>query len=235
MVSNYLLLHIHQRLKEIFGTSEDITFSGISILAFGDFYQLPQMNARPVCGKYKDHLLNVAPLWKLFKIGELTEVMRQTGDSVFIDLSNAVRIGKITHHGETLLKSKFIMKDGPDYPTDSIHIWAENDPVQKHNIFMLNNIEFPHYPLNATDILPKNVKNSFIEKALDRSEIQTGDLARTRLLKVNARVMLTCNIDIPDKLTNGQIELFLTSKLIESKYFLWYISNLMMKLLVGNK
>ena len=205
MVSNYLLLHIHQRLKEIFGTSEDIPFSGISILAFGDFYQLPPINARPVYGEYKDPLLNIAPLWRLFKMGELTEVMRQKGDTVFIDLLNAVRVGKITHDDETLLQSKFIMKNDPNYPTDAIHIWAENDPVLKHNTFMLNNIEFPLYTLNATDILPKNVKSTLIERALDRSQMQTGGLARSLLLKVNSRVMLTNNIDIPEKLTNGQI------------------------------
>ena len=39
MVSNYML-------NEIFGKSEDILFSGISILAFGDFYQLPPIDAR---------------------------------------------------------------------------------------------------------------------------------------------------------------------------------------------
>jgi len=40
MVSNKLLLHIHQRLVEIFGCSEEKLFAGISIIACGDFYQL---------------------------------------------------------------------------------------------------------------------------------------------------------------------------------------------------
>ena len=122
MVSNYLLLHIHQRLKEIFGTSEDISFSAISILAFGDFYQLTPINSRPVYGEYKDALLNIAPLWRLFKMGELTEVMPQKSDTVFIDLLNVVRVGTITHNDETLLQSKFIMKNDPNYQTDVIHI-----------------------------------------------------------------------------------------------------------------
>ena len=30
------------------------------------------------------------------------------------------------------------MKNDPNYPTDSIHILAENDPGFKHNTFMLN-------------------------------------------------------------------------------------------------
>ena len=41
MISNTLLLHIHQRLIEILGTSEDLPFAELSIIAFGDLYQLP--------------------------------------------------------------------------------------------------------------------------------------------------------------------------------------------------
>ena len=41
MVSNLLLLYIHQRLVEVFGSSSDLPFAGISIIVFGDFYQLP--------------------------------------------------------------------------------------------------------------------------------------------------------------------------------------------------
>ena len=41
MVSNKLLLNVHQRFVEIFGCSPDISFAGISVIACGDFYQLP--------------------------------------------------------------------------------------------------------------------------------------------------------------------------------------------------
>ena len=41
MVGNTTLLHIHQRLKEIFGTSSATLLAGISIVAVGDLYQLP--------------------------------------------------------------------------------------------------------------------------------------------------------------------------------------------------
>ena len=75
MVSNHLLLHIHQRLNEIFGT-EDLPFAGLSIIALGDLYQLPTINQRPIYAEYKDAFLNISPLWRLFKIAELIEVMR---------------------------------------------------------------------------------------------------------------------------------------------------------------
>lgn len=41
MLVNTALLHINQRLKEIFGTSNSQLFAGISILGVGDLYQLP--------------------------------------------------------------------------------------------------------------------------------------------------------------------------------------------------
>ena len=41
MVGNTTLLHIHQRLKEIFGTLSLQLFAGISIIAVGDLCQLP--------------------------------------------------------------------------------------------------------------------------------------------------------------------------------------------------
>ena len=41
MVGNTTLLHIHQRLKEIFGCSSAKLFAGISIITVGDLYQFP--------------------------------------------------------------------------------------------------------------------------------------------------------------------------------------------------
>ena len=40
---------------------------------------------------------------------------------------------------------------------------------------------------------------------LDRNQSETGGLASMLQIKVNARIMLTVNIDISDRLINGQI------------------------------
>ena len=42
MVGNITLLHIHQRLKENFGTSNSQMFAGISIIVVGDMYHYHQ-------------------------------------------------------------------------------------------------------------------------------------------------------------------------------------------------
>ena len=114
-------------------------------------------------------------------------------------------MGDIDGDDEKLLKSKFVMKEDQIYPHQAIHIWAENAPVNQHNAVMLSNVNNQLFCLNAIDILPKNVQMSVITKTLNRSQMETGGLARSLELKVDARVMLTSNIDVGDKLSNGQI------------------------------
>ena len=45
MVSNDLLLHIHLRLTEIFASKGNFSFAGITVIAVGDFLQLPSVKA----------------------------------------------------------------------------------------------------------------------------------------------------------------------------------------------
>jgi hypothetical protein len=59
MVSNMGLLHIHQRLKEIFCTPSSEIFAGISILAVGDFYQLPPIRSATAFSNYKNDAFNL--------------------------------------------------------------------------------------------------------------------------------------------------------------------------------
>ena len=75
MVSNLTLLYIHLRLIEIFGCSDNVPFAGITVIAVGDFYQLPLVQQQTVYAEYKDAWQNLVHLWKLFKIAELCEVI----------------------------------------------------------------------------------------------------------------------------------------------------------------
>ena len=51
MVGNTTLLHIHQRLKDIFSTSSSLLFAGIAIIVVGDLCQLPPIRKRFVFQK----------------------------------------------------------------------------------------------------------------------------------------------------------------------------------------
>jgi len=109
MVSNKMLLHIHQRLLDIFGYSGNYMqpFAGITMIVVGDFFQLPPVLAKSVYENYYDEMYNIYHLWRLFKMYELTEVMRQRGDVTLIDLLNNVRIGKLEEGDIEILKGRF--------------------------------------------------------------------------------------------------------------------------------
>ena len=85
-----MLQLVNQRLNQILQPhSRDIAFANISVIAFGDFYQLA-----PVQGS---SLLSYDPgaladnLWALFAKHELQEVMRQKDDKAFAHMLNRIR------------------------------------------------------------------------------------------------------------------------------------------------
>ena len=65
-----------------------------------------------------------------------------------------------------------------------------------------NNLLHTHI---AIDEIPKNVSKELADKVIQQSQSQTSGLAKVLKLKVDARVMLTVNVDIADRLINGQI------------------------------
>ena len=80
MVSDKLLKDVHLRLCEISGVSTQIPFAGKTVIAVGDFFQLPPVMGKPVfCAS--GFVENLLKLWDNFKIAELTEIMRQQGDN----------------------------------------------------------------------------------------------------------------------------------------------------------
>ena len=121
MVSNKFLLNVHQRLVEIFGCSPHITFAGISVIACGDFYQLPPIQQRPAYAKF-DVILNICHCWRLFKIAELTEVMRERGNQELIMLLNNIRTVNITENDEKTLKLKSIEKSDHNHCKEAFRI-----------------------------------------------------------------------------------------------------------------
>ena len=88
MVGNTTLLHIHQRLKEIFGTSSTKLFAGISMIAVGDLYQLPPIKKKAVFDSCEIEFHNLCHPRSVLTMIELTEIMRQKNDTAFTELLN---------------------------------------------------------------------------------------------------------------------------------------------------
>ena len=108
MVSNTGLLQIHQRLKEIFVKPNSELFAGLSILAVGDFFQLPPIRSATAFSSYKNEAFNLCRPWHVFKMVELTEIMRQRDDIAFTQLLNRLRTGLHTDDDIKCIQSRAI-------------------------------------------------------------------------------------------------------------------------------
>ena len=190
---------------EIFGCSENVPFAGITVIAVGDFCQLPPVQQRTVYAEYRDAWQNLVHLWKLFKLAELCEVMRQRGDSNLIDLLNKVRTASLEENDEIILRSRIYHRMMTAILLMLFTFLQRISLVKSITAPCLNSNGNFVCTIPAIDVLPKNVSRDVIEKVLNRNQSETGGLARILEIKINARVMLTVNIDMADRLINGQI------------------------------
>ena len=209
MVSSDLWTDIDSKLGEIFMMFPEKAFAGLSVMNAADLLQLPPLRGKLILSQFSDkdsikHLLGLQ-LWHLFQYAELTEVVRQN-DQLFIDLLNKVRVGNIDDDLEKLLKAKFMHESDENYPIDALHMYAKNEPAMKRNEAVLNNLPGELYTIGADDKIPDNCKYqlTLIEAAQNQKPTNTGGLAKLLKLKIREKVMLTVNIDIPDRLINGQ-------------------------------
>lgn len=205
MVANTTLLHIHQRLKEIFNTPNSELFAGIIFIAVGDLYQLPPIRKRAVFENFKNDTFNLCHPWNAFKMIELTEIMRQKDDKPFTELLNRIRSGTQTEADIQCIQSRSITHSDSNYPHDALHIWAENKPVDEYNAARLSQIPAQQYTITAIDQYPQHVSKQDIDRVLAKGRSETGGLDYHILIKEGCRVMLTTNIDIADRLINGQM------------------------------
>ena len=59
--------------------------------------------------------------------------------------------------------------------------------------------------ISAVDKMPANISDAILEKIYSPSRMKTGGLAHKLTIKLQAKVMLTSNIYVSDKLCNGHI------------------------------
>ena len=134
MVSNELLLYVHLRVNEIFGSVNNDPFAGMTVIVIGDLLQLPPVGGRPVYASYKNNWQNFDLLWRHFKVFELTEVMRQRGDNTLVNLLINVRIARTQPSDLTLLQSKTFSTAGRDFHYETLYLFAENAFINIHNV-----------------------------------------------------------------------------------------------------
>ncbi|XP_075334585.1 uncharacterized protein LOC142395729 [Odontesthes bonariensis] len=197
MVDHNLLSYVHGRLRQIKQTGNIGSFGNISVVAVGDFFQLPPVKGKPL---YSDGV--GSNLWSaLFKVVELTEIVRQK-DFVFSQLLNRMR----TRSKETpmlpgdinLLK---VCETGE--VSSALHIFATNEQVNEHNMKQLFESCPEYVKIEAQDSVndQKTGKLRLLQGSHAKA-LHTG-LAEVLLLGKGARVMLCKNVDVGDGLVNG--------------------------------
>jgi hypothetical protein len=208
MVGSNMLLEIHKRLQQIKGVTSDAMFGDVSVLAVGDLYQLPPIGQPAIFDKVSDsyaQLYKSGSLWvDEFEMLELDEIMRQKDDIRFTELLCRMRKAECTNEDIELLKSCEITENSPNYPNNALHVYRLNVDVDARNNVMLNSIanEDDQYVIEAIDSIAGQTKHINLSQ-LSKKRSETGGLHVVLKLALNARVMLTANVDVSDGLVNG--------------------------------
>ena len=174
----------------------------------GDLYQLPPVGQAALFSTVSDsyaQLYGSGSLWvDKFQMIELTEVMRQRGDSPFSELLCRVRTNSCTSDDIDTLKSRIIPSDAVNYPTQALHVYRLNVDVDSRNSLMLDNLapQSAQYTIKARDARAGQTTHICLSSLSDRRS-ETGGLHSTLKLAIGARVMLTTNVDVSDGLVNG--------------------------------
>ena len=116
----------------------------------GDFYQLPPIRTKLFFENFKNNSFNLYHSWLVFIMIELNKIMRQKDDHNFIELLNRFRTGSQTEQDINCINSRSTSPLAENYPSNVLHIWAENDPVNEHNSKQLEHRATDQYPTSAT-------------------------------------------------------------------------------------
>ncbi|XP_077968311.1 uncharacterized protein LOC144422216 [Styela clava] len=197
MVDYKLLSYIHGRLRQIKSASDEFPFGKVSIIAVGDFYQLPPVKASPL---FKPNPLG--DLWNgYFKLVELNEIMRQKGDKKFAEMLNRIRTKKKGEIMNACDISMLSQRETGETKSDIIHIYPTNAQVNEFNLKRLLSLDKEIVEI-AADVLTPTSEN---RSSSCRTYIPMGQLQKTLKFSVEARVMLLRKIDATDGLVNGVI------------------------------
>ena len=135
---------------------------------------------------------------------ELSEIMRQRGDSTFAEMLCRVRTATCTPVDIDMLKSREITADTLNYPNDALHVYRLNVDVDSRNTVMLNSLapQCDQYSIKASDAMVGQTAHIELS-TLSNKRQETGGLHSVQKLVIGARVMLTTNVDVSDGQVNG--------------------------------
>ena len=198
MIDKKTFEDLNNNMRAIFDEDKvlNIDFGGKSMLVIGDFLQL---RAKIMIFER----MTPTDAWYLFKMHELTEIVRQSSDPSFAELLNRVRVGE---HTNLDVQAIHDMEDTDvsSWPENHFTAFMTKRLVDKRNSDVMDMATNPIFTINAYDANADSHTGAFrytLSDDLDPGK--TGNMMKTLKIWVSARVMLTANLDVEDKLCNG--------------------------------
>ena len=192
MVSRKTLDLVHQRM--CLAKHLDLNaalFGNISVLVMGDPYQLPPVGGESLFRKHaaRNPSELAPPLFEEFLFHELTQIMRQTGNEDFPQVLRSIRVATPAEHSleDTLLQSREVTvpEDDPAYPTEVMHVHAQNRHVALRNEKMLKRLPGEEFQCKAQDS-PKDRSTNLAKLTIPDDPQKTGRLLKFFNFKTGA-------------------------------------------------
>ena len=131
--------------------------------------------------------------------------MRQK-DMKFVKCLNKIRTTvPLEGSNEDIMLQNCELKMNPSdekYPSNVLHVYAWNAHCDEWNTYKLKLLPGKEFTNIATDS-KKDDCTELANITMPTNPRETGNLKKIPTVKVNARVMITTNIDVNDGLTNG--------------------------------
>ncbi|GIY69592.1 ATP-dependent DNA helicase [Caerostris darwini] len=141
---------------------ERACFGVVNVLLFVDLMQLPPVRGHQVF-QQAEHMKPATHLWRQFRLVELKQNMRQQGDTTFIEVLNALRVGELTSGHFEILLGKVSTDISNEFSIEkALRIHPTNDQVTRHNEKVLQSFEDKGtviYTIKAQDQLIDSKRN----------------------------------------------------------------------------
>lgn len=213
------ILEILDNIGKIIRKRPDEPFGGIQLVFSGDFYQIKpvQDNRDPDTESFCFE----SPLWDIIFKKEnqikLTQIFRQQNDTVYVDILNAIREGRLTDKHIEIMNSRVCNYDFTDEhglkPTKLFPTRRQVDQVNQEELDKLPIDGEQIYELEILTDLPMTAselkkRTKITKEELDRelSFLRKSILCEDSLrLRIGTQVMCIINQELPDKtyLVNG--------------------------------
>lgn len=208
MVGQHILDMVDKRLRHLLDSSKP--FGGVSVIAVGDFFQLKAVCARPLYYPTADNPYSEIfgqKLWNKFKVFQLKKIMRQNELPFQVALNHLAK-GKLTRTDIRLFKSRtFSSLPAHENFDDAFHLFAKNDDVDDYNRKVIRRMKGTETICHASDIFHGHgsqlARRQLMHNVNKSKTHQTMGIPKEISLKVNARYMMTYNVDVEDGLCNG--------------------------------